>query len=151
MLFRSLRVIHGLESRPSINKLVLLQLPNLSVESVLKSWQGCRQELSISSLAMLNKLLSSQDFFAPRVLYIKYCEEEEISFEKSDHLQSIKTLAFFYCKTQYLPITLSGFSTLNFIHFKGCPEISRLPELPGSVQCIRINAFKISTAFSPAS
>ncbi|XP_078166830.1 disease resistance protein RGA2-like [Carex rostrata] len=133
-----LRVIQGLESRPFINKLVLLQLPDLSVESVLESWQGCRELLSISSLAMLNKLLSSQDFFAPQVLHIEYCEEEEISFEKSDHLQSIKTLSFFVCKTQYLRITLSDFSTLNFIHFENCPEISRLPELPGSVQRIRI-------------
>ncbi|XP_078166870.1 disease resistance protein RGA2-like [Carex rostrata] len=134
-----LRAIQGLESRPSINKLLLLRLPNLTVESVLESWQGCRQLLSISSLAMLNKLLSSQDFFAPRVLCIEYCEEKEISFEKSDHLQSIKTLAFLNCKTQYLPITLSGFSTLEYIEFDGCPKISRLPELPGSVQRITIS------------
>ncbi|XP_078166966.1 uncharacterized protein LOC144561746 [Carex rostrata] len=136
---RGLRVIQGLESRPFINELELLQLPNLSVESVLESWQGCRQQLSISSLEMLNKLLSSQDFFAPRVLCIEYCEEKEISFEKSDHLQSIKTLAFLNCKTQYLPITLSGFSTLEYIEFDGCPKISRLPELPGSVQTITIS------------
>ncbi|XP_078166818.1 disease resistance protein RGA2-like [Carex rostrata] len=134
-----LRVIQGLESRPSINELVLLRLPDLFIESVLDSWQGCREQLYISSLAMLNKLLSSQDFFAPRVLCIQHCEEEKFSFEESDHLQSIKTLAFFDCKTQYLPITLSGFSTLKYIHFEDCHEISRLPELPGSVQRIRIS------------
>ncbi|XP_078153541.1 disease resistance protein RGA2-like isoform X2 [Carex rostrata] len=129
--------IGGLESRPFINTLQLFQLPNLDVESVVKSWQGCR-ELYISSSVMLNKLLSSQDFVSPRLLCISYCQEEVISFEKSDHFKSIKKLGFFNCKTKSLPKTLSDFSNLEQIGFKDCPEISELPELPGSVDYIVI-------------
>jgi hypothetical protein len=130
--------IGGLKSRPFINTLQLTLLPNLGVESVLETWQGCR-ELYISSSVMLNKLLSSQDFVPPRLLIIAYCQEEAISFEKSDGLQSIKILGFDECKTESLPKTLSDFSTLEGIYFNDCPEISELPELPGSVEFIEIS------------
>ncbi|XP_078150860.1 putative disease resistance protein RGA3 [Carex rostrata] len=130
--------IEGLEARPFINTLQLLQLPNVAVESVLESWQGC-QILYISSLVMLNKLLSSQDFLPPLTLGITYCQEETISFEKSDGLQSIKVLLFSESTTKSLPKTLSDFSTLKEIWFRGCPEISKLPELPGSVEYIHIS------------
>ncbi|XP_078164562.1 uncharacterized protein LOC144559414 isoform X1 [Carex rostrata] len=129
--------IHGLESRPHISSLTLVHLPYLDVESVLQSWQGCKT-LWISNLEMMNKLLSSQNFDPPSFLGIEQCDEEEISFEESNHLRSIKTLVFYKCKSKNLPITLSGFSTLEAIHFKYCPEISRLPELPGSVKKISI-------------
>ncbi|XP_078150857.1 disease resistance protein RGA2-like [Carex rostrata] len=130
--------IGGLEARPFIDSLQLLELPNGAVESVWESWQGCRK-LHISSSVMMNKLLSSQDFVPPSILVIKYCQEETISFEKSDGLQSIKALEFRESKTKSLPKTLSDFSTLEDIRFIDCPEISELPELPGSVQLIYIS------------
>ncbi|XP_078150798.1 disease resistance protein RGA2-like [Carex rostrata] len=129
--------IGGLKSRPFIDSLKLLRLPNVAVESILKSWQGCRR-LFISSSVMLNKLLSSQDFVPPQTLVIACCQEETISFEKSDGLQSIKFLEFLKSKTKSLPKTLSDFSTLKDIVFTKCPEISELPELPGSVEYIGI-------------
>lgn len=122
---------------PIIGTLFLVSLPNLDEQSVLESWQDCRQ-LHISSSMMLNTLLLSDNFVAPEVLVMDYCQEEETSFENSVHLQSIKTLVFKKCRTKCLPKTLSDFSTLDYIVFSDCPEISGLPELPRSVQVIQI-------------
>ncbi|XP_078150859.1 disease resistance protein RGA2-like [Carex rostrata] len=130
--------IRGLKSRPFIDSLQLLELPNVAVESVLASWQGCRR-LFISSSVMLNKLLSSQDYVPLQRLIIAYCQEETISFEKSDGLQFIKALTFEKSKTKSLPKTLSDFSSLEKIWFRDWPEISELPELPGSVKYIHIS------------
>jgi hypothetical protein len=76
--------------RPFINHLHLIEVPKLAVESVLESWQGCRKQMAISSSVVFNKFLLSQDFVTPTTLVIKFCQEEVISFEKSDCLQSIK-------------------------------------------------------------
>ncbi|KAJ1685519.1 hypothetical protein LUZ63_016909 [Rhynchospora breviuscula] len=121
-----------------IDTLSLLRLPNLDVKiSVLKTWKGCRR-LYISSSAILNELQLLENFDAIQTLIIEKCDEDVISFEKSDHLRSIKTLRFYGCKLKHLSSTLSNFSNLEIIHFRKCSRISKLPELPKSVQEIII-------------
>ncbi|KAJ3701151.1 hypothetical protein LUZ61_004856 [Rhynchospora tenuis] len=133
-----LSLIHGNFTQHSfIDSLSLQLLPDIIVESVLATWQGCR-DLHISSSVMLNKLLLSEKFDTIQNLHIELCLEDAISFEKSDHLLSIKTLFFVNCGIENLPPTLSDFSNLEFIYFINCPIISCFPELPNSVQGISI-------------
>ncbi|KAJ4752154.1 Rp1-like protein [Rhynchospora pubera] len=120
-----------------IDILALVELPNLDVKSVLKTWKGCRV-LYISSLVILNELQLLENFYAIQILTIEKCDEDAISFEKSDHLRSIKRLQFFYCELKHISSTLSNFSNLENIYFYRCSRISSLPELPKSVQQIQI-------------
>ncbi|KAJ3701446.1 hypothetical protein LUZ61_005151 [Rhynchospora tenuis] len=120
-----------------IDSLSLVQLPNLNVKSVLKSWKGCRK-LHISSLAILNELQLSKNFDAIQTLVIEWYDEDAISFEKSDHLLSIKILGFSRCELKHLPSTLRDFCNLETIWFYKCSRISSLPKLPESVQHIEI-------------
>ncbi|KAJ3687902.1 hypothetical protein LUZ61_017066 [Rhynchospora tenuis] len=129
--------IWGLQSRPSMDSLHLVRLPQLSVESVMESWQGSR-ELYLSSSVMLNELLSSENFVPPQTLGMVFCQEEAITFGNSYHFRSIKKLILLKCKTKNLPTTLSDFSNLEIIEIRDCTEISGLPELPDSVQEILI-------------
>ncbi|KAJ4752152.1 Rp1-like protein [Rhynchospora pubera] len=120
-----------------IDTLSLVRLPNLDVKSVLKTWKGCR-ELYISSSAILNELQLTEYFDAIQTLIIEWCDEDTISFEKSNHLRSIKTLGFYNCELKHLPSTLSDFSNLESIYFYRCSRILSLPELPTSLQEIQI-------------
>ncbi|KAJ4765999.1 Rp1-like protein [Rhynchospora pubera] len=88
--------IHSLVPPSFIDTLSLVQLPNLDVKSVLKTWKGCRI-LYINSSAILNELQLHENFDSIQTLIIEWCDEDTISFEKSDHLRSIKTLAFCGC------------------------------------------------------
>ncbi|KAJ4818721.1 Rp1-like protein [Rhynchospora pubera] len=134
---RGLHHIQSLLPPSYIDALSLVQLPNLDVKSVLKTWKGCRR-LYISSSAILNELQLPENFDAIQTLIIESCDEDTISFEKSDHLRSIKTLAFLICELKHLSSTLSNFSNLENIQFTKCSKISKLPELPKLIQQIII-------------
>lgn len=119
-----------------LRHVTLKNVPSLTTECI--SQFRVQKSLRISSSVMLNHMLSAEGFTAPPRLDIGRCEEPSISFEESANFTSVVRLDFYDCKMRSLPTNLKCFSSLADLQILHCPNISSLPDLPTSLQRIRI-------------
>ncbi|KAJ0962548.1 hypothetical protein J5N97_027670 [Dioscorea zingiberensis] len=103
-----------------------LDIDNLSLLPVLFSRKGL-----LASLSELHFKESSQDTVFTR-------EEEEWL----QHLPSLHTLTFDKCeRLPSLPSDLTSLTRLEHLHILGCPQVSSLPTLPMSLECLKIRGW----------
>ncbi|KAM3223130.1 hypothetical protein ACQJBY_056848 [Aegilops geniculata] len=117
-----------------------MHVPNLSVNCI--SQLHVKSSLYVSSHVMLNHMLSAEGFTVPRTLALAECNERSISFEESADFSSVDCLSFLDCEISSLP-DLKCFSCLRTLRIVRCPNISFLPDLPSSLQCIIIQGSKL--------
>ncbi|XBI77275.1 hypothetical protein VPH35_070426 [Triticum aestivum] len=123
-----------------------LQLESVHLYDVPKLIPECISEfrvqnsLGVSSPVILNNMLSAEGFTVPKTLSLINCEEPVISFEESANFTSVQSLTFFGCRMISLPTNLKCFSNLKNLHIQRCLNISSLPDLPSSLQNIRVLA-----------
>ncbi|KAJ3694327.1 hypothetical protein LUZ60_009807 [Juncus effusus] len=131
--------VEGLQFLSSLEYLVLINLPNLQAGSLLETPVGLRwYRLEISSLEMLKVLSSNNAFADVKRLFIQNCQEETFTFEGLSHIPSLRQLTFVDCKIKVLPNSLMVLSSLEYLGFIDCPEISSMPQLPESITDIMI-------------
>uniref|UniRef100_A0A8I6XY37 Uncharacterized protein n=1 Tax=Hordeum vulgare subsp. vulgare TaxID=112509 RepID=A0A8I6XY37_HORVV len=134
--------LRNLQDLNSLKGLSLLQLvsahfthvPNLDMKCI--SQFRVQRSLSVSSLVMLNHMLSAEAFTVPRNLVLEGCTEQSFPFEESADFSSANNLLFNCCEISSLPGNLKCFSCLTTLQIVGCPNISSLPDLPSSLQHI---------------
>uniref|UniRef100_A0A453FPB2 Uncharacterized protein n=1 Tax=Aegilops tauschii subsp. strangulata TaxID=200361 RepID=A0A453FPB2_AEGTS len=95
-----------------------------------------QKSLYVSSLMMLNHMLSAEGFTVPPFLSLEGCKEASVSFEESTDFTSVKCLRLRDCEMSSLPRNLKCFSNLTKLEIHMCPNISPLPDLPSSLQHI---------------
>ncbi|KAJ4804698.1 Disease resistance protein RGA2 [Rhynchospora pubera] len=129
--------LSGLHLLRNLKTLRLKLVPNLQVQDLLQSFPNCMHELQTDNLEIL-KIYSSETFIPPRHLVLEHLQQETLSSEDLSLLHSIEGLCFFCCKIKSVPTNFATLSSLQKIQFIDCPNISQLPELPKSVQWIKI-------------
>ncbi|VAH80297.1 unnamed protein product [Triticum turgidum subsp. durum] len=112
----------------------LTDVPKLDAKCI--SQFRVQKSLYVSSLAMLNHMLSAEGFTVPPFLSFQGCKESSVSFEESTDFRSVKCLRLSYCEMSSLPRNLKCFSNLTKLEIHMCPNISSLPDLPSSLQHI---------------
>jgi hypothetical protein len=127
--------LEGLSSL-QLNRLSLIDVPNLTAKCI--SQFRVQVSLTVSSSVLLNHMLVAEGFTAPSYLCLKYCKELSVPFEEPVNLSSVKSLEFWNCKTESLPRNLKFLSSLESLYIVDCPNIASLPDLPSSLQRIRI-------------
>ncbi|XP_037470836.1 putative disease resistance protein RGA4 [Triticum dicoccoides] len=128
-------MLEGLSSL-QLQYLHLIDVPKLNPECI--SQFQIQKSLFVSSLAILNKMLSAEGFTVPAWLGLEGCKEPLVSFEEPANFTSVRFLSFRGCEMIFLPTNLKCFSNLNTLEIYRCPNISSLPDLPSSLQSISI-------------
>uniref|UniRef100_A0A0D9XQT2 Uncharacterized protein n=1 Tax=Leersia perrieri TaxID=77586 RepID=A0A0D9XQT2_9ORYZ len=123
-------------SCPRLQDIHLINVPKLTAQSF--SNHHAWKSLSISNSTMLSLILSIKDFMLPEKLCFEHYNEPSITFESSAKFASIKSLEFHSSNFMSLPSSLKELSCLEVIKFIKCPNLSSLPDFPGSVQQIEI-------------
>ncbi|KAK1611101.1 hypothetical protein QYE76_034774 [Lolium multiflorum] len=124
--------------------LSLLQLEELHLIDVPKLAPECMSQfraqgsLYVSSTIILNNMLSAEGFTVPSLLSLEGCSEPFISFDESANFTSVKWLRFSNCQMTSLPTNLKCFPNLKYLTIYDCPNMSSLPDLPSSLQQIRV-------------
>ncbi|XP_044444361.1 disease resistance protein RGA2-like [Triticum aestivum] len=93
----------------------------------------------VSSTTILNTMLTAEGSTVPAFLSLVSCNEQFVSFEASANFTFVKRLTFRDCLMFSLPY-LKCFSNLEHLDIYDCPNISSLPDLPSSLQLIRIRS-----------
>ncbi|XP_044962255.1 putative disease resistance RPP13-like protein 1 [Hordeum vulgare subsp. vulgare] len=128
--------LKGLPSLLQLSNAGLIDVPKLTPECV--SQFRVQTSLSVSSPVILNNILSVEGLTVPARLSLVQCKEPFISFEESANFISVMRLDFHSCQTISLPTNLNRFSNLKTLDIFNCPNISSLPDLPSSLQEIRV-------------
>lgn len=128
-------LLEGLHLR-QLDCLCLVNVPNLSLGCL--SHCRVKRSLTVSSSEMLNIMVSIEGFIVPPSLSFHYCNDMSISFARPENLTSVRSLYFFMCAIQCLPTELKSLSCLSFLGFESCSKLSSLPDLPTSVERLRI-------------
>uniref|UniRef100_A0A452ZTC3 Uncharacterized protein n=1 Tax=Aegilops tauschii subsp. strangulata TaxID=200361 RepID=A0A452ZTC3_AEGTS len=129
-----------------IDGLSSLQLRGVGLNDVPKLNTKCisqlrvQESLSVSSPVMLNHMLSAKGFKVPETLSLEGCKEQSVSLEEPANFSSIRCLRLANCERRSLslPGKLMCLSSLTRLDFYNCPNISSLPDLPSSLQHIRV-------------
>ena len=124
--------LEGLSSL-QLKRLRLIDVPNLNAKCI--SQFRVQESLTVSSSVLLNHMLMAEGFTVPPYLSLRYCKEPSVPFEEPANLSSVKSLTFWMCETESLPRNLKFLSSLDILD---CPNITSLPDLPSSLQCITI-------------
>jgi Leucine-rich repeat (LRR) protein len=128
----------------TLEGLSLLQLEVLRLIDVPKLTPECMSQfrakgsLYVSSTIILNNMLSAEGFTVPAFLSLEGCSEPFISFDESTNFTSVKSLRFGDCQMTSLPTNLKCFSNLKNLDIYYCPNMTSLPDLPSSLQHIRV-------------
>jgi len=83
-------------------------------------------------------MVKVEGFTVPPFLSLHGCKEPSVSFEESADFSSVKILRLWDCEMRSLPRNMECFSSLEWLDFYGCPNISSLSDLPCSLQRITI-------------
>ena len=128
--------VEGLSSL-HLKRLSLVDVANLTAKCI--SQFRVQESLTVSTSVLLNHMLMAEGFTVPPNLDLSYCKEPSVSFEEPANLSSVKCLGFWYCKTESLPRNLKSLSSLESLSIGCCPNIASLPDMPSSLQRIRIS------------
>ncbi|PWZ46374.1 putative disease resistance protein [Zea mays] len=137
--------LYGLPDLYFVEGLSSLHLKHLRLVDVANLTAKCispfrvQEWLTVSSSVLLNHMLMAEGFTAPPNLTLFVCKEPSVSFEEPANLSSVKHLLFSCCKTESLPRNLKSVSSLESLSIQSCPNITSLPDLPSSLQLIRIS------------
>nr|AAK06860.1 rust resistance protein Rp1-dp7 [Zea mays] len=137
--------LYGLPDLYFVEGLSSLHLKHLRLVDVANLTAKCispfrvQEWLTVSSSVLLNHMLMAEGFTAPPNLTLFVCKEPSVSFEEPANLSSVKHLLFSCCKTESLPRNLKSVSSLESLSIHSCPNITSLPDLPSSLQLIRIS------------
>ncbi|KAM3299846.1 hypothetical protein ACQJBY_041042 [Aegilops geniculata] len=135
-------VLRDLPGLCFIEGLSSLQLHSVQLNNVPKLNAKCISQfrvqklLAVSSLVILNHMLSAKGFTAPAFLVLQNCKESSISFEESANFSSLRNLTLFECEMRSLPGNLKCLTSLTRLDINDCPNMSSLPDLPSSLQHI---------------
>ncbi|XP_048547956.1 putative disease resistance protein RGA3 isoform X1 [Triticum urartu] len=128
-------MLEGLSSL-QLDSLTLMGVPKLNPECI--SQFRVHVNLTVCSPVILNNMLMAAGLTVPSFLSLEKCEELVISFEESANFTSVKSLKFVECQMISLPENLKFLSNLKSLYIEACPNISCLPDLPSSLQRMRI-------------
>ena len=106
----------------------LVHVPKLNMKCI--SQLRVDTLLSVSSLVILNDMLSAEGFTVPGNLTLQGCKERSFSFEESADFSSVHCLSFLDCESSSLLGNLKCFSCLRTLQIVRCPNLSSLPDLP---------------------
>ncbi|KAF7046616.1 hypothetical protein CFC21_055635 [Triticum aestivum] len=127
--------LEGLPSLLHLSSVGLIDVPKLTPECVLQF--RVQRTLDVSSPVILNTMLSADGFTVTSLTLIG-CKEPFILLEESANFTSVMGLCFIDCQMISLPTNLRSFSNLKTLDIFRCPNISSLPDLPSSLQEIRV-------------
>ncbi|XBI77272.1 hypothetical protein VPH35_070423 [Triticum aestivum] len=127
--------LEGLSSLLQLSSVRLIDVPKLTLECV--SQFRVQRTLDVSSPVILNTMLSA-DGLTVTTITLTRCKEPFISLEESANFTSVMDLGFIDCQMISLPTNLKSFSNLKTLDIFRCPNISSLPDLPSSLQEIRV-------------
>ncbi|KAF8663906.1 hypothetical protein HU200_055246 [Digitaria exilis] len=121
-----------------------LQLGYVSLRGVPKLTAKCtsqfrvQKNLSVDNSALLSNMLSSEGFTVPAYLTLVCWNKPSFSFEESVKFSSVEDLSLIKCEMKSLPRNLKCLSSLKGLNIGHCPNISSLPDLPCSLERVRI-------------
>jgi hypothetical protein len=119
-----------------LKHLTLVDVPNLTAKCI--SQYRVDESLTVSSSVLLNHMLMAEGFRVPPYLCLYNCKELSVLFEEPTKLSSVKRLNFCVCEMESLPRNLKSLTSMESLDITFCQNITSLPNLPSSLQRIRI-------------